>query len=88
MKILYVIFDNVSGDITPIFPCRNDEAAKRQLGYMLSGMPLRAPCEYDLYRLATLDDDDPSLCPSIVQPNRVHVINGAAVEIPKQEEAS
>lgn len=85
MKTIYVIYDNVSGDISPLFPLRNDEAAKRQLGYLLSGMPSRNPCEYDLYRLGTLDDGDPALCPAIVSFDRVHVSNGASVEIPETE---
>lgn len=83
MKYVYVILDNVSGVYTPLFLERNERAAKRQFAMFLANMQY-SPSNFDLYVLAAFCEDSTS----ITDANRLHIINGAALDEPVATPAS
>lgn len=80
MKQLYIVFDNVAGDASPLMPIRSDGLALRYFGSMLA-QSKQSPSDYDLYSVGTCDDADPATVPIYTFATPRHIKNGAAVEI-------
>lgn len=76
---VYIIQDNVSKQLSPLFLEPNDLSATRQFGGFLGAQTLFDPSNYDLYFIGSFDEDILAIDGSVKR----HVINGAAVTIPK-----
>lgn len=72
---IYVIRDNVSKQLTPLFYESNDGAAIRQFRQFLDGVPF-APDNFDLHFVGILEADGVCIVHSDVPQ---HVANGASV---------